>query len=53
MRNKEKVTIRWTEQGDNTFEGTALVLSRDLEGPYDGEATYSMELQGSGEPQAV
>jgi TP901-1 family phage major tail protein len=53
LRNKTKVKVRWTEKGTQTFEGDALVTSRDLEGPYDGEATYSVELQGSGAPTAV
>jgi len=50
MRTKEKVRVRWTEGGTKTFAGRALVNSRDLDGPYDGEATYSMELQGDGKP---
>lgn len=50
MRNKEKVKVRWQEEGTDTLEGMALVTSRELEGPYDGEATYSMELQGTGKP---
>ena len=53
MRNQEFVKVRWQEGGDNVFEGTALVISRDLEGPYDGEATYSVEFQGSGDPVTV
>lgn len=53
LRTKKKVKVRWTEGGTQTFEGTALVLSRDLEGPYDGEATYSVEFQGSGAPVLV
>lgn len=50
MRQEKKVKVRWQEEGTATFEGLALVTSRDLEGPYDGEANYSMELQGSGAP---
>lgn len=50
MRTKAKVKARWVEANGDTYEGTALVTSRDLEGPYDGEATYSIELQGSGAP---
>ena len=48
MRQKQKVKVRWKEQGDDVYEGTCLVVSRDLEGAYDAEATYSMELQGDG-----
>ena len=50
MRNSTKVVARWQEGTTNVFEGTCLVTSRDLEAPYDGEATYSMELQGDGAP---
>ena len=50
MRTKAKIKVRWSEIGTAVYEGTALVISRDLEGPYDGEATYSVELQGSGAP---
>lgn len=50
MRQKKKVKVRWQEESQAVYEGEALVTSRDLEGPYDGEATYSIELQGSGAP---
>lgn len=50
LRTKAKIKVRWQEAGDDVYEGLALVTSRDLEGPYDGEATYSVELQGSGAP---
>ncbi|MTI95180.1 MAG: phage major tail protein, TP901-1 family [Firmicutes bacterium] len=49
MRNRKKVKARWQEGGEDAKEGMALVTSRELEGPYDGEATYSIELQGTGE----
>lgn len=48
MRQKTKVKVRWSEEGTDIYEGTCLVVSRDLEGAYDAEATYSMELQGDG-----
>lgn len=48
MRNKEKVKLRISEEGAPVEEGLALVTSRELEGSYDGEATYSVEFQGSG-----
>jgi TP901-1 family phage major tail protein len=54
VRNQEKVIIQWKE-GTEVIQGLALVTSRELEGPYDGEATYSLEFQGTGElstPQA-
>lgn len=50
MRQRQKIKVRWSEAGTAVYEGDCLVTSRDLEGPYDGEATYSMELQGSGAP---
>jgi TP901-1 family phage major tail protein len=53
LRNKTKVKVRWTEGGTQVFEGTALVTSRELEGPFDGEATFSVEFQGTGAPIAV
>lgn len=48
MRNKEKIKVRIQENGGSIEEGMALVTSRDLEAPYDAEATYSGELQGTG-----
>ncbi len=50
MRQKKKVKVRWQEAGTAVYEGDCLVISRDLEGPYDSEATYSIELQGTGAP---
>lgn len=48
MRNKEKVRLQIKEEGTATETGEALVISRDLEGPYDGEVTYAVEFQGTG-----
>jgi TP901-1 family phage major tail protein len=51
MRAKEKIKIRITESTGATpiiEEGMALVISRDLEAPYDAEVTYAVELQGTG-----
>lgn len=48
VRNRQKVKVRIKEGATYTAEGDALVTSADLEAPYDGEATYSMELQGTG-----
>lgn len=54
QRNKEKVKCRWVEEGSTQVEeGFAVVTSREIEGPYDGEATYSVELTGSGKPTLV
>lgn len=53
MRNRTKLRVRWNEAGLGVFEGLALVTSRDLDGPYENEATYSVELQGTGAPVAT
>lgn len=53
MRNKKKIVVRLQEPGGVLEEGQALVISRDLEAPYDSEATYSGELQGTGKPKEV
>ena len=53
MRNRDKVLVKWTENESDVFEGEALVTSRSLEAPYESEATYSLELQGTGEPTVV
>lgn len=48
MRNKAMIKVRMKDSVAYIIEGLALVTSRDLEGPYEAEATYSMELQGTG-----
>jgi TP901-1 family phage major tail protein len=50
MRNKAKVNVKWTETGSTGVveQGSALVTSRDLDAAYDKEATYKMELIGTG-----
>jgi TP901-1 family phage major tail protein len=50
MRNKTTVKVKWTETGTTGVveQGTALVISRELDAPYDAETTYSIELQGTG-----
>jgi TP901-1 family phage major tail protein len=54
QRNKEKVKCRWVEAGATQVEeGFAVVTSREIEGPFDAEATYSIELTGSGKPTLV
>lgn len=50
LRQRQKVKVRWSEGGTAVYEGTAIVTSRDLDAPYDGETTYSIELQGTGTP---
>lgn len=48
IRQKKKVKVRVKTGDTYTEEGLALVMSNDLEAPYDDAATYSMELQGCG-----
>lgn len=48
MRNKTKIKVRIRENGTDEEEGQALVTSRELDSPYEAEATYSLELQGTG-----
>lgn len=53
MREKKKIKVRMQEPNGILEEGETLVISRDLEAPYDSEATYSGELQGTGKPVEV
>lgn len=50
MRNKTTVNVKWSENGSGATveQGKALVISRDLDGAYDKEATYKITLQGTG-----
>jgi len=48
LRNSVSVKVRIKEQDTYTMEGFALVSSQELDSPYEDEATYSMELQGTG-----
>jgi len=48
FRNKEKIKARIQEDGQPTEQALCLVTSRELEGPYDGESTYSVSLRVSG-----
>jgi TP901-1 family phage major tail protein len=47
VRTGEKILVQ-IDDGGLKEQGLAIVTSRELEGPYDGESTYSMELQGTG-----
>jgi TP901-1 family phage major tail protein len=49
IRNKQKIKVRIQEEGTDVEEGMALVISREFEGAYDAEVTYSVSLQGTGE----
>ena len=53
MKNKKKVRVRIKEEGTATLVGEALVTSKELDGPYDAEVTYSVTLQGSGRLEEV
>lgn len=53
MRTRKKVKIRIQEEGEYTEEGTALITSLETDAPYDDNATYSMEFQGTGKLTAV
>lgn len=48
MREKKKIKVKVKEEGTETLSGEALVISKELDGPYDAEVTYSVELQGTG-----
>jgi len=48
FRGKTKVKVQIQEEGTATEEGEALVISKELDGPYDAEVTYTLELQGTG-----
>ena len=48
MRNREKVMVRIQEESLPKEEGEALVISSELEAPYEEMAAYSLELQGTG-----
>ena len=48
MKNKTKVKMQIKESGVASQSGEALITSRELEAPYDGEVTYSVEFQGTG-----
>jgi TP901-1 family phage major tail protein len=54
QRNREQIKVRWTESGTTEVEeGMAIITSREIEAPYDGESTYSLELTGAGKPETV
>lgn len=53
MRGRQKVKVRIQEAGTATEEGYAILTSRELEAPYEDMATYSVEMQGTGQLQAL
>jgi len=48
IREAKKIKIRFLEDNVAVEEGTVLLTSREFEAPYDGETTYSVEMQGTG-----
>lgn len=44
----KKLKAQWVEADGNTYEGTVLVTSLELDAPYDDLMTYSFSLQGDG-----
>jgi TP901-1 family phage major tail protein len=53
FRNKEKIKVRIQEDETETEEALCIITSRELEGPYDGESTYSASLRVTGKITAV
>lgn len=54
QRERKLVKLRWVETGETEVEeGMAIITSREIEAPYDGESTYSIEFTGTGTPEAV
>jgi TP901-1 family phage major tail protein len=49
IRNKTNVLVQVQEDGVQAEQGTALVISREVSGSYNGETTYTVELQGTGQ----
>lgn len=48
-----KAVMIQIKDGNSIEQGLGLVTSRELEAPYDGESTYTMEIQGTGELKPV
>lgn len=53
LMNQLKLMVRFETAAGNKYEGTALLTDFPIEGPYDGEATYSGTLMGDGAPVKV
>lgn len=45
---RKKVKVRFETAAGNKYEGHAILTDFPIEGPYDGEATYSGTLTGTG-----
>lgn len=50
MHNKQKIKVQVWESATVFFTGTALITSRELDGPDDDAGTYALELLGDGAP---
>jgi len=53
LQNKEKVMVRFETNAGHQYEGMALVTDFPVDAPYDAEATYTVTLEGDGEPQKI
>lgn len=53
LMNQVKLMVQFETAAGNKYEGTALLTDFPIEGPYDGEATYSGTLMGDGEPVKI
>ena len=52
-RNQQMIKVQEWENDTAKEEAQALITKHSFEGPYDGEATYSVDLQITGEWTAV
>ena len=50
IRSKLKLKVQVWESSTAFFTGTVIVTSKELDAPFDDAATYSLELQGTGQP---
>lgn len=48
--NSTKVKVQWKTASGAVYDGLALITDFPQEGPYDGEATYSVTFEGTGKP---
>lgn len=53
LMNQVKLMVQFETAAGNKYEGTALLTDFPIEGPYDGESTYSGTLMGDGAPVKV
>ena len=47
---REFVKVRWETAAKTQYEGQAVITDFPVEAPYDDSATYSITLNGKGEP---